>query len=64
MASSEEDLKTEINNLKQELAELKSRYEEMILTFPDLVQENLTLALKDYKYLNDHSCLGCCSKRK
>lgn len=62
MESFFEDLKQEIQQLKTELQEVKSKYEELVIVLPDLLQENLTLALKDYQFLKKNNC--CCFKRK
>ena len=55
-------LKEQLNEIKQEIQNLKQNYDIAIDSFPQLINDNISLALQDYQFLKNHTCF--CFKRK
>jgi geranylgeranyl pyrophosphate synthase len=56
-------LRNDIESLKQDLQEMKSNYNLLVGSVPDIVRANVLAIVQDYKYLKSNGCLGCCSRR-
>lgn len=57
-----EALKNQLNDIKQEIQDLKANYDIVFNSFPKLVNDNIEVALKDYQFLKNNNCF--CFKRK
>lgn len=59
-----EVLQTDIENMRKELDDIKSNYNLLVGSVPDIIKQNVYTILQDFNYFKNNGCLGCYSKRK
>lgn len=59
-----EVLQKEIDSMKREVEDIKTNYNLLVGSVPDIIKQNIYTILQDYNYLKKGGCLNCCSKRK